>query len=35
VRLGYQFCVADGEAAMATLSSADFKVKFSEPMLAS
>jgi DNA polymerase-3 subunit alpha len=34
VRLGYQFCVADGEAALATLSSADFTVRFSEPMLA-
>lgn len=35
VRLGYQFCVADGEAAMATLSSASFTVRYSEPMLAS
>ena len=35
VRFGYQFCVADGEAAMATLSSASFTVRFSEPMLAS
>jgi DNA polymerase-3 subunit alpha len=32
VRLGPQFCVADGELAMATLASASFKVSLCSPL---
>jgi len=32
VRLGPQFCVADGESAMATLASASFKVSLCSPL---
>ncbi len=34
VRLGHQFCVADAVAAAQTLSSADFQVRISSPLLA-
>jgi DNA polymerase-3 subunit alpha len=32
VRLGAQFCVADGESAVATLTSASFKVSLCSPL---
>jgi hypothetical protein len=32
VRLGQQFCVADADAAVATLSSADFQASLLHPL---
>jgi DNA polymerase-3 subunit alpha len=34
VRLGHQFCVADAEAAVATLGSADFRATLRSPLKA-
>jgi len=34
VRLGQQFCVADADAALATLSSADFQASLLHPLQA-